>query len=259
MMRRRWCSYSHLLLLCVLGSLLALAQLQTSCRTRPVQSTVASPPAAPATPTTALPTSVASSPDKPPVESGKFRQPDLVELIKFDSAVKLDIRYATTNNFVGRPLYTEARAFLQRPAAEALRRAHQKVRQHGYGLLIFDGYRPWAITKLFWDATSGEQHNFVADPRKGSKHNRGCAVDLSLYDLKTGREVEMPGAYDEMTERSYPIYKGGTAEQRRTRDLLRAAMESEGFTVNAYEWWHFDYKDWPQYPILNLSFAELSK
>ncbi len=194
-----------------------------------------------------------------PKEAGRFRQPDLVELIKLDATIKLDIRYATANNFVGKPVYQEARAFLQRPAAEALAWAQRKLKAQGYGLLIFDGYRPWAITKLFWDITPPEKHNFVANPAKGSKHNRGCAVDLSLYDLKTGREVAMPGAYDEMTERSYPTYKGGTAEQRQTRDLLRRVMEAEGFRVNEYEWWHFDYRDWPKYPILNLSFAQLDQ
>ncbi|HEX4951271.1 MAG TPA: M15 family metallopeptidase [Blastocatellia bacterium] len=253
---RRWCSISHVLLLGTFAGLLVVAQLQASCRAHTAEPVVASPPAAQvSTP----PPSPPITAETPPVESGKFRAPDLVELIKLEPALKLDIRYATANNFVGRPLYAEARAFLQRPAAEALQRAHQKLRKQGYGLLIFDGYRPWAITKLFWDVTSGEQRNFVADPRKGSKHNRGCAVDLSLFDLNTGKEVEMPGAYDEMTERSYPTYKGGTAAQRRARDLLRAAMEAEGFTVNEYEWWHFDYKDWREYPILNLSFAELSR
>ncbi|MFN7947926.1 MAG: M15 family metallopeptidase [Blastocatellia bacterium] len=197
--------------------------------------------------------------EAPPKEQGRFREADLVELIKIDPTFKLDIRYATSNNFVGRPVYTEARAFLQRPAAEALRRVNQKLRKQGYGLLIFDGYRPWAITKLFWDVTSGDQRNYVADPAKGSKHNRGCAIDLSLFDLKTGKEVEMPSAYDEMTERAWPTYKGGSAEARRLRDLLRATMEAEGFRVNEYEWWHFDYKDWKKYPILNISFAEVDQ
>jgi zinc D-Ala-D-Ala dipeptidase len=194
-----------------------------------------------------------------PRETGNFRQPDLVELIKLDATLKLDIRYATANNFTGKAVYTEARAFLQRPAAAALLRAHHKLKPQGYGLLIFDGYRPWAITKHFWDITPSEKRNFVANPAKGSKHNRGCAVDLSLYDLKTGQEIEMPSAYDEFSERAYPTYKGGTAEQRKLRDLLRQAMEAEGFAVNEYEWWHFDYKDWPRYPILNLSFAELDR
>ncbi|HYE72137.1 MAG TPA: M15 family metallopeptidase [Blastocatellia bacterium] len=197
--------------------------------------------------------------DSPPIESGEFRKPELVELIKIDPEIKLDIRYATANNFVGRPVYTEARAFLQKPAAEALKRAHQRLRKQGYGIVVFDGYRPWSVTKLFWEITPEDKKQFVADPRKGSRHNRGCAVDLSLYDLKTGREVEMPSAYDEMTERAHPNYQGGTPEQRRLRDLLRAAMEAEGFTVYEVEWWHFDYKDWRQYPILNLSFAEIGK
>jgi D-alanyl-D-alanine dipeptidase len=197
--------------------------------------------------------------DQPPREEGKFRQPELVELIKLDKTIKLDIRYATPNNFLGRPVYTEARAFLQKPAAAALVRVSRKLRKQGYGLLVFDGYRPWSVTKIFWDATPEDKKIFVADPAKGSRHNRGCAVDLSLYDLKTGKEVEMTGAYDEMTERSHINYKGGTDEQRRMRDLLRATMESEGFQVYEPEWWHYDYRDWKEYPILNISFAEIGR
>ena len=146
--------------------------------------------------------------DGPPRETGTFRQADLVELVALDPTIRLDVRYATANNFVGRPVYTEARAFLQRPAAEALVRAHRALREQGYGLLVFDGYRPWAVTKLFWDVTPPAQREFVANPKQGSKHNRGCAVDLSLYDLATGREVEMPSAYDEMSERSHPFVRG---------------------------------------------------
>jgi D-alanyl-D-alanine dipeptidase len=174
-----------------------------------------------------------------------------------DSTFKLDIRYATDNNLVGRAVYKEARAFLQRPAAEALVKVNKELRELGYGLLIFDGYRPWRVTKLFWDITPEEKRIFVADPSKGSRHNRGCAVDLSLFDLKTGREIEMPGVYDEMTERSYPDYSGGTELQRKMRDLLRAKMESNGFTVYEYEWWHFDYKDWKSYRIENISFSDI--
>jgi D-alanyl-D-alanine dipeptidase len=195
--------------------------------------------------------------DGPPREAGSFRQADLVELVSLDPTIRLDVRYATANNFVGRPVYSEARAFLQRPAAEALVRAHRALRGQGYGLLVFDGYRPWAVTKTFWDVTSGPQRAFVADPRQGSKHNRGCAVDLSLYDLASGREVEMPSAYDEMSERSHPSWAGGTAAQREARDRLRAAMEREGFTVEPNEWWHFNYKDWRAYPILDVPFSAL--
>ena len=193
----------------------------------------------------------------PPKEAGPFRTPDLVELTAIEPTVKLDIRYATANNLAGKPVYSEARAFLQRPAAEALARAHGRLKSHGFGLLVFDGYRPWRVTKLFWDVTPPEKREFVADPAQGSKHNRGCAVDLSMYDLKTGREVEMPSAYDEMSPRAYPDYTGGPAEARERRDLLRHAMEAEGFIVEPNEWWHFNYKDWKAYPILDIAFAEI--
>ncbi len=193
----------------------------------------------------------------PPDEKRSFRKPDLVELAPLDPAIHLDIRYATANDFLGMPVYTQARAFLQRPAAEALLHVLQKLKPLGYGLLIHDGYRPWYVTKIFWDATPPEGKIFVADPAQGSRHNRGCAVDLTLYDLKTRQPVEMTGAYDEMSPRSFPNYPGGTSLQRWHRDLLRRAMESEGFTVYEAEWWHFDYKDWREYGILNVPFEKL--
>jgi CubicO group peptidase (beta-lactamase class C family)/D-alanyl-D-alanine dipeptidase len=195
---------------------------------------------------------------KPPEESAALRPPDLVDLTTLDPGIKLDIGYATANNFLGTPVYEEARAFLQRPAAEALARVAQKLRPLGYGLLIHDAYRPWYVTKIFWDATPQDKKIFVADPQQGSRHNRGCAVDLTLYDLKTGTPVVMTGGYDEMSERSYAFYLGGTSLQRWHRALLRRALEAEGFAVYPYEWWHFDYKDWQQYPILNLTFEQLS-
>jgi len=195
----------------------------------------------------------------PPAEPGPFRKPDLVELANLDPTIHLDIRYVDTNNFLNTPVYTEARAFMQRPAAEALLRVLRKLQPIGYGLLIHDAYRPWYVTKIFWDATPPEGKIFVADPQKGSKHNRGCAVDLTLYDLATGQPVEMPGLYDEMSPRSFPNFPGGTSLQRWHRDLLRRAMESEGFTVNEDEWWHFDYKDWTQYGILNVPFEKIAE
>ena len=193
----------------------------------------------------------------PPKESGTFRKPELVELAPLDPSIHLDIRYATVNDFLGTPVYSQARAFLQRRAAEALLRVLQKLKPLGYGLLIHDAYRPWYVTKIFWDATPPEGKIFVADPAQGSRHNRGCAVDLTLYDLVTGKPIEMPGTYDEMSPRSFPDYPGGTSLQRWHRDLLRQAMESEGFTVYEAEWWHFDYKDWKEYPILNVPFEKL--
>ena len=190
---------------------------------------------------------------------GSSREPDLVELVQLDSTIHLDIRYATSNNFMGRPMYAKAKAYLQRPAAEALVRVHRGLSGQGYGLLVFDGYRPWSVTKKFWDETPPEKRGFVADPAIGSRHNRGCAVDLSLFDLKTGKEVAMPSGYDEFTERASPAYKGGTSEGRRCRDLLRSAMESEGFRVNSGEWWHFDYNNWEEYDILDITFEGLER
>jgi D-alanyl-D-alanine dipeptidase len=193
----------------------------------------------------------------PPEEKGSFRKFDLVELAPLSPSIRLDIRYATPNNFLGTPVYTQARAYLQRPAAEALVRALNRLKTYGFGLLIHDGYRPWYVTKIFWDATPEQGKIFVADPAQGSRHNRGCAVDLSLYDLKTDQAVEMTGLYDEMSPRSFPSYPGGTSLQRWHRDLLRWAMESEGFTVYESEWWHFDYKDWHEYGIGNFTFEKL--
>ena len=196
--------------------------------------------------------------DGPPKENGK-REAHLIELITLDPTIKLDIRYATDNNFVGKTVYPEARAFLQKPAAKRVVEVHKKLRKQGLGLVIFDGYRPWSITKLFWEVTPEDKRMFVADPAKGSKHNRGCAVDLSIYDLKAGKLVEMPSDFDEFSEKASPDYTGGTAEQRANRDLLRKLMEDEGFIVNANEWWHFDYKDWEKYAIYDISFTEAAK
>jgi D-alanyl-D-alanine dipeptidase len=195
---------------------------------------------------------------QPPPEKGDFRQTDLVELRKLDPTIRLEIRYATTNNFLGTVFYSEARAFMQRPAAEAVVRANRKLQAQGYGLLIHDAYRPWYVTKVFWDATPDDKKVFVADPAKGSRHNRGCAVDLTLYDLKTKKPVEMVSTYDETTDRAYPDYPGGTSLQRWHRKLLRDAMEAEGFTVYDAEWWHFDYKDWQKYRIGNVTFEQIS-
>jgi len=194
---------------------------------------------------------------RPPVETGPFRQPDLVELVKLDPTIKLDIRYAPKNNFLGKAVYKQARAFLQRPAAEALVRVNQSLRGQGYGLVVFDGYRPWSVTKVFWDVTPEDKKIFVADPSKGSRHNRGCAVDLSLFNLETGAEVKMPSEYDEMTERAHINYECATPEAKRLRELLRTSMAAEGFAVYEPEWWHYDYKDWKEYPIMNIKFSEI--
>jgi zinc D-Ala-D-Ala dipeptidase len=202
-----------------------------------------------------LPVALAAT---PPAETGAFRQSDLVELTSLDPTIRLDIRYATTRNFLGTPLYSQARAFLQRPAAEALVRVQRSLAKEGYGLLVHDAYRPWYVTKIFWDATPPDKHEFVADPAAGSRHNRGCAVDLTLYTLSDGKAVEMPSLYDEMSERAYPNYAGGPEQPRRLRELLRRHMETEGFSVYQSEWWHFDYRDWKSYALQNARFEDIA-
>jgi CubicO group peptidase (beta-lactamase class C family)/D-alanyl-D-alanine dipeptidase len=195
---------------------------------------------------------------RPPSEVGDFLPADLVEPTSLDGSIQLDIRYASENNFLSSPVYESPRAFLERPAAESLVRAHRKLEPLGYGLLIHDAYRPWYVTKMFWDATSPENHHFVADPSKGSKHNRGAAVDVTLYDRRSGLPAAMVGGYDEFSPRSFPNYPGGTDLQRWHRRLLRTTLESEGFRVYEFEWWHFDAAHWDRYPILNVPFESLA-
>jgi len=193
----------------------------------------------------------------PPAQRPGLRVPDLVDLTALDPRIRLDVRYATADNFMGARMYSSARAFLQRPAAEGLARVQSALGARGYGLLIHDGYRPWYVTKMFWDATPDAQRLFVANPARGSRHNRGCSVDISLYDLATGRPIEFVSGYDEFTPRAYRDYPGGTSLQRWHRELLRRAMEAEGFRSEHTEWWHFDWHDWTRYPVLNLSFEQL--
>ncbi|MBL8751213.1 MAG: serine hydrolase [Planctomycetes bacterium] len=177
---------------------------------------------------------------------------DLVDVAPLDPTLRIDLRYASADNFLGAPVYPAgARARLQRPAAEALVRVHRRLAERGLGLLVFDAYRPWRITKVFHDAVPGPVRHFVADPAEGSRHNRGCAVDLTMFDRATGRPVAMPSDFDEFSPRAHPDYPGGTSLEREFRAILRRAMEAEGFTVNEHEWWHFDHPDWMRYPVGN--------
>lgn len=197
--------------------------------------------------------------NRPPCEYGRFREPELIEVKTLDPTIRLDIRYATADNFMHRQVYPQARAFMQRPAAEALVRVNRSLNNEGYGLVIFDAYRPWSITKHIWDtATEYDRKNkFVADPREGSKHNRGCAVDVTIVDLKTGAEVTMPSEFDDFSDRARPMYSGGTPESRRLRALLRQAMEAQNFEASDEEWWHFNYRDWQKYRLQDIPFEKI--
>jgi len=195
-------------------------------------------------------TDMAEAPAAPSAALAAGRSPDLVDLAAFAPAIQRDIRYATANNFMGKPLYPAARALLQRPAAEALLRAQKRLNAAGYGLLVLDAYRPWQVTRAMWDKFPKDRP-YLADPLSGSRHNRGAAVDVTLIDLKSGSEAPMPSGYDDFSERAHPDYTGGTAAQREARDRLRSAMEAEGFAVHSNEWWHFDFRDWQSWPVLN--------
>jgi D-alanyl-D-alanine dipeptidase len=193
---------------------------------------------------------------QPPQWPRSRRVPDLVEVTSLDPEIRLAIGYASADNFVHFPIYGEAKAFLQRPAAEALARVNRALKPAGYALRVHDAYRPWWVTKVFWEATEPAKRAYVADPAKGSVHNRGCAVDVDLVTLD-GQPVAMPSGYDEMTERSHAGYAGGSAETRAHRGLLCAAMAAEGFKVLPEEWWHFDYATAADYPNLNLPFEAI--
>jgi len=182
--------------------------------------------------------------------------PPLVDLEKFPG-LKFDIRYARNDNFIGEAVYELPKAFLLRHVAEDLYRVHEALAPHGYGLLIFDGYRPWSVSKLFWDRSNDHDRQFLADPDKGSSHNRGCAVDLSMYSLETGEPVEMPSDFDEMNEKSYVDYDGGSDESRRLRDLLQETMKANHFLGIKNEWWHFNHRTHQNWPVMYLTFEEI--
>jgi zinc D-Ala-D-Ala dipeptidase len=181
----------------------------------------------------------------------------LVELIALDPTVKLDVRYATANNFTGRVLYPEARAFLVGAAAEALLRAHKAAQAEGFGLTIFDAYRPWHITKKLWEATPKAKRNYVANPMQGSRHNRGCAVDLSLHDLRTGALVEMPSGFDDFSRRAHRDFMDAPPDAIANRERLARYMKAQGFRGMSNEWWHFDFVGWENFPVLDTAFDDI--
>jgi D-alanyl-D-alanine dipeptidase len=178
----------------------------------------------------------------------------LVELKQLEPDIHLDIRYATQNNFTGRPLYPKARALLLPEPAQAVARVHRALKEKGYGIVVYDAYRPWSVTRDLWDLASeaDRANGYVADPATGSRHNRGCAVDVGLYDLITGREVPMPSEFDDFSIRAHADWTGGPEEPRRNRDELRRAMEAEDFKVLPNEWWHFNYRGCDRHLLLDI-------
>lgn len=198
----------------------------------------------------------APSPIALPVDPAATIAPDLVDLARFDPRLRFDIRYATPANFMGRVLYPLARAVAQRPVAEALSRVQTRAEEAGYGLLIFDAYRPWRITRAMWEQTQPAKREFVADPRTGSRHNRGCSIDLSLH--RAGREVTMPSPYDDFTPAAYRSNTAAPAEALAASRLLESCMVAEGFVPLPNEWWHYDWAEWRRYPVMDVPLEDVT-
>ena len=237
------------------AGILACALLLTACASTP-EATVTSPAVSPAGIAALTVRALAST---PPLEPGPFRPDELVEVATLDPTLRLDVRYASADNFLGVPVYTQARAFLQRPAAEALLRAHVALARAGLRALLSRRLPAVVRDQGVLGRDAARQARVRRRPARGSRHNRGCAVDLTPLRLRDRAPRSMPSGYDEFSERAHPDYAGGTAEQRARRDLLRRAMEAQGFTVNDDEWWHYDYRDWQSYRIGTARFEDLGK
>jgi D-alanyl-D-alanine dipeptidase len=179
----------------------------------------------------------------------------LVEIKNYIPGIQLDIRYATTNNFTHHIMYSQARAFARLPVVMALQQVEADLKKRGLGLKIYDAYRPYAVTVKFYEVT--HDTNFVADPRKGSKHNRGCAIDLSLIDLKTGKELDMPTGFDSFSKKAAAKYANLPQQEIDNRAILQAAMQAHGFHAIPTEWWHFDFTGWQNYELLDIPFSQL--
>ncbi len=177
----------------------------------------------------------------------------LIELIKLDDSFVLDIKYATEDNFTSKIIYTKAKCFIHKNTAQKLISANNEFKQMGYRIKIFDAYRPFDAQQVLWDAA--QDKSFVADPKKGSIHNRGAAVDVTFVDME-GNEADMPSGYDDFSERAKINYNGCSQIQRENRELLGEIMIKHGFKRISNEWWHFEDTDAKNYPILNLSFEE---
>ncbi len=180
----------------------------------------------------------------------------LVDLSAFIPGLRLDIRYATSENFMKRKLYPVAKAYLRLPAATALRQVQRELASKGLALKVFDGYRPYSVTEMMWEPYKNP--DFVADPAKGSRHNRGCAVDLTLIDLVSGQELSMPTPYDDSSTAAAYANMNLTEEVLQNRQLLRETMERHGFTALASEWWHFDFAGWKEFELMNVGLNEIT-
>lgn len=180
---------------------------------------------------------------------------ELIDLEKFIPSVVLDIRYATTDNFTHEKIYNLAKAYARKPVADALKKAQAEFNLQGLGIKIFDAYRPYKATVKFYEVY--HDTTYVASPYRGSRHNRGCAIDMTLIDLKTGKELQMPTGYDSFQKAAWPSTPVKDPLIKKNRDLIINVMQKYGFKVNSSEWWHFDFIGWKGYEVLDIDFEEL--
>jgi D-alanyl-D-alanine dipeptidase len=179
----------------------------------------------------------------------------LIDVLKVNPRIRIDIRYATADNFMKEVLYPEARCLLRPEVAQALSRVQEALEKKGMGLKVFDGYRPLSVQKRMWARFPVE--GYIANPAKGSNHNRGAAVDLTLVDTE-GKELSMPSDYDEFSERAHRDYMKAPQNAIEHRTILEAAMTAEGFRGISTEWWHFDFKDAKTLPVLDFPFDQVA-
>ncbi len=184
-------------------------------------------------------------------------QNELINLEIYIPKLVLDIRYATTNNFTGEKIYNLSKAYARKPVADALQQAQAEFKKHGLGIKVFDAYRPYAATVKFYEVY--HDTTYVASPYRGSRHNRGCAIDMTIVDLKTGEDLPMPTEFDSFRKEAWPSTPVSDPVIKKNRDLIISIMQKHGFKVNSSEWWHFDFIGWQKYEVLDISFEELEK
>jgi len=178
-----------------------------------------------------------------------------VEIIKLNPKIQLDLRYATTNNFLNEKVYPDARCYLRAEAAKALDKVQKELATFGLGLVVFDGYRPLSVQRKMWEIMPDSR--YVADPKKGSRHNRGMAVDVSLVDT-AGNPLDMPTLFDSFDREAHHDFMDLADNVKLNRWILKTMMEKHGFRPIRSEWWHYDYKGWKAYKVLDKSFDELN-
>ncbi len=182
-------------------------------------------------------------------------------LVRIRSAVpnaKFDLRYAGSNNIFGVSLFETTEAFAEAETASALKKASDKLATEGFGLLVWEGYRPWYVSKLASDLLPKEKKGMLPLPENGEDRNTGRTVDVSLYNLLTGESVNMISDFDEVSVRQFPGFTGGTKRQRYLRDLLAAVMKECGFTQGKEEWWHFTFGDTGGWQHLNIPYGQIN-